>query len=122
MTDVLVMLVVFVLAFVVGRALILRVPPMLHTPLMSMTNAISAVTIVGALLLFTRTTRPAETLLGVVAIAAAVFNLAGGFAITDRMMGLFRTKGPGTVPRGGMDAAAREWTASPGPNGSGETR
>ncbi|MBN1488999.1 MAG: NAD(P) transhydrogenase subunit alpha [Phycisphaerae bacterium] len=121
MADVLVMLVVFVVAFVVGRALILRVPPMLHTPLMSMTNAISAVTIVGALLLFTRTLRPAETLLGVVAIAAAVFNLAGGFVITDRMLGFFRRKGPEAGDLRRPHHTAREQTAPPGPNGSGET-
>ncbi len=92
MGDVLLMCAVFVGAFAVGYALISRVPPMLHTPLMSMTNAISAVIILGVLLLFAAKTSPTAWVLGVVALAAAAFNLVGGFVITDRMLGLFRKK------------------------------
>ncbi len=67
-------------------------PQMLHTPLMSMTNAISAVTILGALLLFSVPTTTTEKVLGAVALITAMFNVVGGFVITDRMLGMFRKK------------------------------
>ncbi len=92
MGDVLLMVVIFVAAFAVGYVLISRVPQMLHTPLMSMTNAISAVTILGALLLFSVQTTVTEKGLGAVALITAMFNVAGGFVITDRMLGMFRKK------------------------------
>jgi H+-translocating NAD(P) transhydrogenase subunit alpha len=92
MLDLLLMLAVFAGAFAIGYALISRVPPMLHTPLMSMTNAISAVTVLGALLLFAVDSTPVERVLAVVAVAAAMFNVTGGFVITNRMLGLFRKK------------------------------
>ena len=85
---------VFALSFIIGYALISRVPPLLHTPLMSMTNAISAVTILGALLLFSLPLEGTEKLLGSAAIVAATFNVIGGFAITDRMLRLFKGKDP----------------------------
>lgn len=90
MVDLLIMLLVFILAFGVGYMLISRVPPLLHTPLMSMTNAISAVTILGGLLLFSLETNPLEKVLGSAALVMALFNLVGGFVITDRMLKLFR--------------------------------
>ena len=83
---------VFLASFGVGYVLISRVPPLLHTPLMSMTNAISAVTILGAVVIFSRPTGIAEKILGSLAIVAATFNVVGGFAITDRMLTLFREK------------------------------
>lgn len=92
MFDVLLMIVIFVLAFGIGYVLIIRVPSMLHTPLMSMTNAISAVTILGALLLFSVPTTLAEKLLGGIAIVTAMFNVVGGFVITYRMLGMFKKK------------------------------
>ena len=95
MVDLLIMIAFFVLTFVVGYALISRVPPLLHTPLMSMTNAISAVIILGGLLLFSLETKAVEKILGFAAIAAAAFNLFGGFVITDRMLKLFK-KGDGS--------------------------
>ena len=85
---------VFIISFTIGYALISRVPPLLHTPLMSMTNAISAVTILGALLLFSLPLEGVEKLLGAAAIIAATFNVIGGFAITDRMLKLFKGKSP----------------------------
>lgn len=92
MGDISLMIVVFGLCFIIGYFLISRVPQLLHTPLMSMTNAISGVTILGALFLFsTRLTVP-EKALGVVAVAMATLNLVGGFAITDRMLKLFKKK------------------------------
>ena len=86
------MLCVFIVSIVIGYLLISRVPPLLHTPLMSMTNAISAVTILGALLIFAVTTNATDKLLGVVAIALAAFNVVGGFVITERMLKLFKNK------------------------------
>lgn len=94
MTNLFLMVGVFLASFLVGYALISRIPPLLHTPLMSMTNAISAVTILGALLLFAVPTNTAQTLLGATAIAAAAFNVYGGFYITDKMLGLFKGKRP----------------------------
>ncbi len=93
MTELAIMLLVFAASFGVGYALISRVPPLLHTPLMSMTNALSAVTIVGALLVFSADVDPVITALGAVAIVAAAFNLVGGYAITDRMLRMFRRGG-----------------------------
>lgn len=91
MVDLALMLLVFALSFGVGYLLISRVPPLLHTPLMSMTNAISAVTILGAILLFAMAMNPGEQVVGAIAVVTAAFNLVGGFVITDRMTGLFRT-------------------------------
>jgi|MudIll2142460700_1097286.scaffolds.fasta_scaffold753744_2 NAD(P) transhydrogenase subunit alpha len=90
MADLALMLLVFVLSFGVGYLLISRVPPLLHTPLMSMTNAISAVTILGAVLLFAVPTTPGEKAIGALALITAAFNLVGGFVITDRMARLFK--------------------------------
>jgi len=89
---------VFMGSFIVGYLLISRVPSLLHTPLMSMTNAISAVTILGAVILFSLPTTTMEKWLGSLAMIAATFNVVGGFAITDRMLRLFRenTKEPNT--------------------------
>jgi len=89
MADLLLMASVFAASSVVGYWLISRVPPRLHTPLMSMTNAVSAVTILGALLLFALDTTGLQKVLGASAIALAAFNLVGGFTITDRMLKLF---------------------------------
>lgn len=92
MADLLLMLLVFVLSFVIGYLLISRVPPLLHTPLMSMTNAISAVTILGAILLYSVATSLSEKTIGAIALITAAFNLVGGFVITDRMTRLFKTQ------------------------------
>lgn len=92
MTNLLLMVGVFVFSFVVGYFLISRIPTLLHTPLMSMTNAISAVTILGVLILFSVTSTRSEQIIGSVAFIMAAFNLVGGFAITDRMLRMFRKK------------------------------
>ncbi|MBN1590008.1 MAG: NAD(P) transhydrogenase subunit alpha [Pirellulales bacterium] len=92
MVDLVLMVSVFAAAFVVGYVLISRVPPRLHTPLMSMTNAISAVTILGGFLLFAVPTTISQDVLGFMAIALAAFNVVGGFAITDRMVKMFHRK------------------------------
>jgi len=96
MTELIWMLGVFAFAFGIGYVLISRVPQMLHTPLMSMTNAISAVTILGAILLFAAPATTWEKSLGALALTAAALNVVGGFVITDRMLGLFRRKNTDT--------------------------
>lgn len=96
MNELLFMLAVFACSFAIGYLLISRVPPLLHTPLMSMTNALSAVTLLGALLLFAVETSPIEKALGCVAITMATFNMFGGFVVTHRMLRLFKKKEPGT--------------------------
>jgi H+-translocating NAD(P) transhydrogenase subunit alpha len=83
---------VFVLAAFVGFELIKRVSPLLHTPLMSLTNAISAISIVGALIVTGSPARVSWTeMLGTIAIAAAMINVVSGFLITDRMLKMFKT-------------------------------
>ena len=81
---------VFVLAIFVGFELITKVPPTLHTPLMSGSNAISGITIVGALLSAGLGELTISTILGVVAIVFATINVVGGFMVTDRMLKMFK--------------------------------
>ncbi len=81
---------VFVLAGFVGFLVITRVPPLLHTPLMSATNAISAISIVGALVAAGRDHNQVSTSLGVIAVICATINVVGGFIITDRMLRMFK--------------------------------
>ncbi len=92
MVELILLLAVFAGASLVGYLLISRIPPLLHTPLMSMTNAISAVTILGALLIFSSRPTVTETIIGGLAIVTAMFNVVGGFAITGRMLRLFRKR------------------------------
>jgi NAD(P) transhydrogenase subunit alpha len=83
---------VFMLAAVVGYHVIHKVPPLLHTPLMSATNAISAIAVVGALLVTGANGSKPATILGAIAVAAAVTNIVGGFLITDRILKMFNKK------------------------------
>jgi NAD(P) transhydrogenase subunit alpha len=86
---------IFILAGFVGFLVITRVPPLLHTPLMSATNAISAISIVGALVAAGRANNQLATVLGFVAVICATINVVGGFIITDRMLRMFkRQEGP----------------------------
>ena len=85
---------VFVLAAVVGYQVITRVPPLLHTPLMSATNAISAISLVGSLVVAGANRGSLSTWLGFVAVTAATINVVGGFLITDRMLKMFRRGQP----------------------------
>jgi len=84
------LLVVFVGSLLSGYLIISRVPPLLHTPLMSMTNAVSAITILGALLIFAEPPGVLFAVLGAAALGTAAFNAVGGVAITERMLKLFR--------------------------------
>ena len=81
---------VFVLAGFVGYQVITRVPPLLHTPLMSATNAISGISLVGSLVAAGEHVSLVSTILGFIAVTAATINVVGGFLITDRMLRMFK--------------------------------
>lgn len=82
---------VFVLAIVLGTILISRVPPLLQTPLMSGTNAISGITLVGAIIVAgTVAASTGPLVLVTIGVALATMNIVGGYAVTDRMLGMFR--------------------------------
>ena len=89
-------LVVFVLAGFVGFEVIRRVPQMLHTPLMSLTNALSGIALIGSITIVATSTSTLATVLGTIAIVASTINVVGGFWITDRMLRMFRQR---TAPR-----------------------
>ena len=91
---------VFVLAGFVGFFTITRVPALLHTPLMSATNAISAISLVGSLVIAGAGHGSVPTVLGIVAVACATVNVVGGFILTDRMLKMFRRadRPPGGAP------------------------
>jgi NAD(P) transhydrogenase subunit alpha len=84
-------LTVFVLAVFIGFEIINKVPPLLHTPLMSGSNAISGITIVGAML-SVATPSTLSTILGFTAVMLATVNVVGGFLVTHRMLGMFKKK------------------------------
>ena len=88
---------VFILAGFVGFMVITRVPPLLHTPLMSATNAISAISLVGSLVAAGSERNQVSTILGFVAVTSATINAVGGFIITDRMLKMFRRE-PDNAP------------------------
>ena len=81
---------VFVLATFLGLEVIRRVSPLLHTPLMSLTNAISAITVVGAIIVAGEQKTTLSTVLGTIAVACSTINLVGGYLITWRMLRMFR--------------------------------
>jgi H+-translocating NAD(P) transhydrogenase subunit alpha len=85
-------LTIFVLAIFVGFEIITKVPPTLHTPLMSGSNAISGVTLIGALLLTGTQHSTLTAVLGVIAVIFATINVVGGFLVTHRMLEMFRKK------------------------------
>jgi NAD(P) transhydrogenase subunit alpha len=86
---------VFILAGFLGLELVRRVSPLLHTPLMSLTNAISAISVVGAIMVAGNKQAPQLSLiLGYIAIVMATINIVSGFLITDRMLKMFRKKEP----------------------------
>ena len=82
---------VFVLAGFVGYQVITRVPSLLHTPLMSATNAISGISLVGSLVAAGARESDVATVLGTIAVTCATINVVGGFLITDRMLKMFHT-------------------------------
>jgi NAD(P) transhydrogenase subunit alpha len=99
LTDIIASLYIFILAAFVGFEIIRRVSPLLHTPLMSLTNALDAIAVVGAIILAGEHKSGLATVLGTIAIVASTSNLVGGFIITDRMLKMFKTSKPGKQPR-----------------------
>jgi NAD(P) transhydrogenase subunit alpha len=94
LAELIIGIVVFVLAMFVGLEIITKVPPTLHTPLMSGANAISGITIVGALLVTGIGNTQVGTILGFIALVMATINVVGGFLVTDRMLRLFKKQEP----------------------------
>jgi NAD(P) transhydrogenase subunit alpha len=95
---------VFVLAAFVGYGTIKGVPPLLHTPLMAFTNAISGISLVGSIVAAGADKTQFSTALGVVAVLCASINVVGGFLITDRMLKMFRKRGGGKTAAKGHGA------------------
>jgi NAD(P) transhydrogenase subunit alpha len=96
---------IFMLATFLGLEVIKRVSPLLHTPLMSLTNAISAISLVGSIeLTGTHYHDHLAVTLGTIAITASFANVVGGFVITDRMLKMFKKREPVKKPAGGASA------------------
>lgn len=93
--QIILLLFIFTLAVFLGFELITKVPSQLHTPLMSGSNAISGITVVGALVATMESGNGSlAQILGLVALILATINVVGGYAVTDRMLGMFRKKEP----------------------------
>src|SRR5207247_7141062 len=91
-TDLLSYFYVFLLATFLGLEVIRRVSPLLHTPLMSLTNAISAITVVGSIVIAGEQKTALSTVLGTVAVTASMINIVGGYMITYRMLKMFKKR------------------------------
>lgn len=91
--DLIALLTILVLAMIVGFEIITKVPPTLHTPLMSGSNAISGITIVGALMAAGAGEGAMSTIFGFLAVVLATVNAVGGFVVSHRMLSMFRKKG-----------------------------
>ncbi len=91
MESFVIVLTIFVLAMFVGWMVITKVPPLLHTPLMSGSNAVSGITVIGAMIAVA-TVNQVTTWLGFFAIVFATINVVGGFLVTHRMLGMFKRK------------------------------
>jgi NAD(P) transhydrogenase subunit alpha len=94
MNDIWSAILVFLLATFLGFEVIRRVSPLLHTPLMSLTNAISAIAVVAAISIAAEQKTTLSTILGTIAVIAATSNIVGGFLITDRMLRMFKSRKP----------------------------
>ena len=92
MTTLVLRLTIFVLAIFIGWEIITKVPPTLHTPLMSGSNAISGISVVGALVAAGSGQDGTAKILGTVAVALATINVVGGFMVTHRMLSMFKRK------------------------------
>jgi NAD(P) transhydrogenase subunit alpha len=107
---------VFLLASFLGLEVIRRVPPLLHTPLMSLTNAISGIALVGSLVIAGGEHSPLAMWLGLVAVTASSINVVGGFLITDRMLRMVRRRQPPRRPEGtAADPDGRDVRQAAGP-------
>ena len=94
-------IVIFVLAAFVGFEVISKVPTTLHTPLMSQTNAIHGIVMLGGLIVVGTSDHALDNLIGTIAIAFGAINIVGGFMVTDRMLGMFRRKPKAEAAEGG---------------------
>ena len=94
MSELLIPITIFVLAAFIGFEVITKVPPTLHTPLMSGSNAISGISIIGAIIAAGRDNGGVAAVLGFLAVALATINVVGGFLVTDRMLGMFKRRDP----------------------------
>jgi H+-translocating NAD(P) transhydrogenase subunit alpha len=113
---------ILVLAGFVGFAVISKVPNTLHTPLMSGTNAIHGIVLLGGLLLMSASSGVLEKILLVVAVAFGTINIIGGFLVTDRMLGMFKAKPAESVESAGADSIGESaGTDSPGVAGGDST-
>jgi len=99
--ELILLLFVFVIAAFLGFELIQKVPSQLHTPLMSGSNAISGITIVGALIAAGSLDGTAAKWLGFAALVLATINVVGGYLVTDRMLAMFKRKGKAAPPKQG---------------------
>ena len=109
---------VFVLVAFLGYQIISRVPPLLHTPLMAATNAISGISLVGSLVAAGADYNRLATILGFAAVVCATMNVVGGFLITDRMLGMFKRE-EGRGKRDEKQPAAPGGGNGAGPSGTG---
>jgi H+-translocating NAD(P) transhydrogenase subunit alpha len=124
-TGIVAYLTIFVLAAFVGIEVVSKVPSILHTPLMSGSNAIHGIVLVGALTIMGEAHGAAQLTLGFLAVFLATLNVVGGFVVTDRMLEMFKSK-PGERGRGQAAAAAdsgpaTNQSADPGTAGASET-
>ena len=98
------LLTIFVLAAFVGNEVISKVPSVLHTPLMSGSNAIHGIILVGTIIVLGDAHGATEEVLGFLAVLLATLNVVGGFVVTDRMLQMFKGRSPGRPPAGGSGA------------------
>ena len=112
-TDILTLITIFVLAAFVGFEVISKVPSILHTPLMSGTNAIHGVILVGAMVVLGTAQGPAEVTLGFVAVVLATLNVVGGFVVTDRMLEMFKGRSPAAPTRDRAVTPEKDGGAAP---------
>jgi H+-translocating NAD(P) transhydrogenase subunit alpha len=115
--DIVTLITVFILAAFVGIEVISKVPSILHTPLMSGTNAIHGVILVGSIIILGTAHGTAELSLGFIAVVLATLNVVGGFVVTDRMLEMFKAKQPARAEAlaGGSAAGAGPATGTPAP-------
>ena len=112
-TGIVAYLTIFVLAAFVGIEVVSKVPSILHTPLMSGSNAIHGIVLVGALTIMGEAHGTAQVALGFLAVFLATLNIVGGFVVTDRMLEMFKTR-PGDRAKGPAAQAAKAEDAGPG--------
>jgi len=103
--DLMIEITIFVLAAFVGFEVISKVPTTLHTPLMSQTNAIHGIVMLGGLIVVGFANDPLEQIIGVIAIAFGTINVVGGFMVTDRMLGMFSRKPKPKAEGDGKDSS-----------------